>query len=286
MNTSNKSEDPQDAGFTREHRPIPGTAAGAPGRSAQAADLRRFIDCAVVDRQGDKVGTVEAVWEDHTGQPAYLAVRTGWLGLGRIHVVPAYAAEINEYSSTIRVPYEGEVIKQAPSFDSQAEIDDRAEHSIREHFRIPRAAGETPAAGTTRSDEATMKLKSEDVNIGKREVEYGGVRLRKVVRTERVNQPVDLKREEVVVERTPVHGEPERGRDARIAEGEKEIYLPLRREEPVVEKKVRTDEEVRVGKRTETDRREVSETFRKEDVEVESEGGAKTPGRGSKRPDR
>ena len=39
--------------------------------------------------------------------------------------------------------------------------------------------------------------------VGKREVEYGGVRLRKVVKTEVVNQPVELTREEIVIERVP-----------------------------------------------------------------------------------
>ena len=55
---------------------------------------------------------------------------------------------------------------------------------------------------------------------------------------------------------------------------EKEIYIPHRREEAVIEKAVRTTEEIRVGKSRETDPRDVSETIRREDVEIEKPGGA------------
>jgi uncharacterized protein (TIGR02271 family) len=82
-----------------------------------------------------------------------------------------------------------------------------------------------------------------------------------------VNQPIELSREEIVIERTPVHGRDVAACDAKFTN--EEIYIPLRREEPVIEKSTKLKEEIRVGKRTEIDRQEVSETFRKEDVEIE-----------------
>ena len=110
-----------------------------------------------------------------------------------------------------------------------------------------------------------MQLTEEELKIGKRQVESGAVRLRKVVRTETVNQPVELKREDVVIERVPAN-------EARGSSGEafrQEVkVIPLHREEPVVEKESRVREEVRATKRTETERRNISETVRKEDVEV------------------
>ena len=115
-----------------------------------------------------------------------------------------------------------------------------------------------------------MKLSAEELKVGKREVEYGGIRLRKIIRTEVVNQPVELQREEIIVERVPAGGE---ASDAKFEESE--IYIPLRREEPVVEKTVVSKEEVRVGKRKETEQRDVSETLRREEVQIENEGQAK-----------
>lgn len=257
-----------------------GHAAGEKFNPTHSSELGRFIDYTVVDRSGDKVGTVDAVWEDHLGQPYYLAVRTGWLGMGKAHVVPAESAEVNEQSRKIRLPYDADLMKNAPAFDCAADMDDTSHRSIRDYFGLRKATDTrrttTGAVAGNVKDEATMKLKAEEVKIGKREVEYGGIRLRKIVRTETINQPVELKREEIVIERTPAKGEV-LGRDVRFEEGEQEIYIPLRREEAVVEKNVRTTEEVHVGKRTDVDRKEVSETFRREDVEIEKQGSVKAP---------
>jgi uncharacterized protein (TIGR02271 family) len=111
-------------------------------------------------------------------------------------------------------------------------------------------------------------------------VEYGGLRLRKIIRTETVNQPVELKREEVVVERVPG----ERARAEGKAFEQEEIYIPLRREEAVVQKEAVVREQVNVRKRAETERQTVSEQVRKEDVEMDRSGrGTRAAGGTTKR---
>lgn len=114
-----------------------------------------------------------------------------------------------------------------------------------------------------------VPLTEEQVKVGKREVEEGAVRLRKVVKTETVNQPVELKREEVIVERVSKDDPNAVPADA-FKEGE--ISVPLKREEPVVEKTARVTGEVKLRKETHTDTQHVQETVRKEDVKVENEG--------------
>lgn len=228
--------------------------------------------------QGDqKVGTVESVWLDHNDQPAYLAVRTGWLGMGKTYVVPTQNANVSERRRQIRLPYTLGQLKGAPEFDSNAQLQSADEDRIGSHYRnygFQREnwlADQTATKGTARdtalAEEARIKLKEEKLKVGKREVEYGRVRLRKVIRTEVVNQPVELKREEIVVERVPA-GEASATEDF----SEDEIYVPLRREEAVVQKEARVREEVRVGKREQREQETVSETVRSEDVEVEQEG--------------
>jgi uncharacterized protein (TIGR02271 family) len=65
---------------------------------------------------------------------------------------------------------------------------------------------------------------------------------------------------------------------------ENEIYVPLRREEAVVQKEARVREEVRVRKDTRTEQQTVSEQIRKEDVEIQREGEAReVTGRGAGR---
>jgi len=247
----------------------------------------RYIDYTVVDHDDHKVGTVESVWLDTNADPAYLAIRTGWLGMGRTYVVPAQSANVNERQRQIRLPYTLEQIKQAPEFDSTAHLqsadEDRITSYYQQHgFRSEGWLQDRENRGTTqqalsanerdttaRSDEQRrVQLKEEHLNVSKREVEGGGVRLRKIVRTEVVNQPVELKREELVVERVPAS----EGASATDADfSEEEIYVPLRREEIVVSKEARVREEVRVGKREQSETQTVSETVRKEDVEIEKE---------------
>lgn len=272
---------------------LAGKAAAEKFNPTEAGDLRRFIDYTVVDRENDKIGSIDAVWEDHTAQPAYIAVRTGWLGMGKAHVVPARNAEVNEVRKTVRVPFSKDEIKNAPSFDSQDDITEETEFTISSHYGLGRdwnrsSAGDWAApsepqfeegmevsqdlgaprgepTATQGREETRVRLNEEKLKVGKREVESGGVRLRKVVRSETVNVPVDLQREEIEIERTPASGAG--AGDATISEDE--IFIPLRREEAVIEKTVTPREEVRVSKRRETDQRNVREEVRREDVEIE-----------------
>lgn len=173
------------------------------------------------------------------------------------------------------------MVKAAPTFDSADDITDESETRIREYFATP-ISDETfneryvdeprRTAKAKPSDEASMRLKAEELHVGKREVEYGGARLRKIVRTETINQPVELQREDIVVERVPVQGDALRTGTEEFSD--EEIYIPLRREEAVVEKTERATEEIRVGKRHETAREQVQATVRREDVEIEKQGGA------------
>jgi len=106
--------------------------------------------------------------------------------------------------------------------------------------------------------------------VGKRQVEVGSVRLRKIVRTETVNQPVEIQREEIVIERVPASGQPASGK----AFENQDIYIPLRREEPVVQKESRVREEVKVSKKSQTERQNVSQQVRREELDVQNSGSA------------
>jgi uncharacterized protein (TIGR02271 family) len=264
-------------------------------------DLSQYLGYDVVDRNGNNIGTLECLWADHTGEPAFVGVRTGWL-LGKTHVVPASSVEVSEHSRRIRLPYPEDKVKNAPAYDSEAEMTEDKEHEIYRFYGISAGAGASMAsnrAQTTASkpsgtsmtearreargtEEASLRLAEEQLRIGKREVEAGGVRLRKVVRTETVNQPVELRREEIVIERVP-SGQTGAGATQHAFE-EQEVYIPLRREEAVVQKEVRVREEVRARKESQTDTQNVTESVRKEDVDIERTGEARE--RGSDRPPR
>jgi uncharacterized protein (TIGR02271 family) len=242
-------------------------------------DLYRLVDYDVEDRNGNKIGKIEAVWEDESRQPVFLSVRTGWLGMGKRHFVPAHSAEASERSRTVRLPYDEDTVKNAPDFESEAQIDDAAERRIYDYYSAHGIAfPEYGRADWTPSDresestaERTIPLKEEELRVGKRPEEAGGVRIRKVVRTETVDQPVELKREDVVVER--VQGTESKPADSSFSE--EEIYIPLRRERAEVSKEARSAGEVHASKQTRSEQETVSGAIRKEDVEVEEDRSGK-----------
>ncbi|MGR6035568.1 MAG: YsnF/AvaK domain-containing protein [Candidatus Nitrosoglobus sp.] len=111
-------------------------------------------------------------------------------------------------------------------------------------------------------EEKTIPLREEELVVGKRAVEEGSVRLRKVVRSETVEQPVELRHEEIMVEREPGSGE----KVSPESLGEEEYYIPLYHEEAVIQKQAREKERVHVGKRETSDREVVSEKLRREEL--------------------
>src|SRR5512133_113056 len=83
-------------------------------------NLERVAGYDVYDKNEEHIGKVTALWTDHSGQPAFLGVRTFWL-LGKTHVVPAYGGRVHTQEARIRLPYLSEDVKGAPSYDPDAE---------------------------------------------------------------------------------------------------------------------------------------------------------------------
>ena len=132
-----------------------------------------------------------------------------------------------------------------------------------------RTADTTRATTAKAGEDIEVPLTEEEVKVGKRTVDAGQVRLRKIVRTEVVNQPVEIRHEDVVVERvaaSDVHA------GATSDFKEETIDVPLTREEVVVSKDAHVTGAVRLHKTAESETQNVSETVRKEDVEVVRDG--------------
>jgi uncharacterized protein (TIGR02271 family) len=126
----------------------------------------------------------------------------------------------------------------------------------------------TAASARTREGD-TIQVKEEQLHAEKRPVEAGEVRVRKEVHAETKSIEVPVQREEVVIERTPVHGRAATADS--IREGE-EIRIPVREEQVDVSKHAIVSEEVKVGKRVVQDTERVSGQVRKEEVHVEQTG--------------
>jgi len=121
-----------------------------------------------------------------------------------------------------------------------------------------------------------VPLSEEEVNVGKRTVSAGDIKIHKKTTTEQVNVPVELKREDAVIERVPAHEMQEGGTEPFQ---EEHVEVPLSREEPVVEKKTHLTGGVRVRKTEGTEQRTVQENVRREEVDIDESGRTSGNGR-------
>jgi uncharacterized protein (TIGR02271 family) len=128
------------------------------------------------------------------------------------------------------------------------------------------------AHGVGEEEAMRLVLNEEQLAVGKREVETGEVGVRKHVETQHVHENVQLRHEEVEVERRPItDGYSAAGSlDATIGQ-EENIRIPLHAEEAVVEKRVVPTEELVVRKREVVENQPVDATLRREHAEVDRE---------------
>ena len=129
------------------------------------------------------------------------------------------------------------------------------------------SAGTQQGAAAQDSQQREIPVVQEELKVGKREVQRGGVRVYSRVVETPVNESVGLREEHVNVQRRVVD-EP-LGADAAAAFEETSIELRETAEEPVIEKTARVVEQVIVGKDVTQREEKVSDTVRRTEVEVE-----------------
>lgn len=123
---------------------------------------------------------------------------------------------------------------------------------------------------TPTDDGQRLEVVEEQLVVGKREVDRGGVSVRSYVTEKPVHEQIALRKERVDVERRPV----DRAVDAVGADAfqERTIEMTEHSEEAVVGKQARVVEEVVVNKDVDTVTEEIDDTVRRKDVEVEQFG--------------
>jgi uncharacterized protein (TIGR02271 family) len=242
----------------------------------------------LVDRDGGRVGRIDAIYlDDQTGQPEWALVNTGLFGT-KASFVPL--AQATEDHSDVRVPYDKQLVKDAPRVDPDQHLAEAEERQLWRHYGLDydrttrRRATGRDAVGRDSSGpttDAAMTRSEEELRVGTTRRERGRVRLRKYVTTEQVQQAVPVRRERVRVEREPIT---DANLDAatsgpELSEAEHEVIL--REEEPVVEKRTVPRERVRLDKDTVTGEERVAEEVRKERIDVDHED--RTGGRHERR---
>jgi len=248
-------------------------------------DPQALQGCDVYDRQGDKIGSLDDIYQDDdTGAPEFGLIRTGIFGTGS-HFVPLRDASTHQ--DGIQVPFDKDQVRNAPGVEADDHLDQSEERALYEYYGVGyserRSDSGLPdgqdvvSAGTAGRDTSgpttddAMTRSEEELHVGKERRETGRVRLRKYVVTENVTKTVPVQREEVRVEREPItDGNVDRAMSGPdISEEEHEVVLT--EEQPVVEKRTVPKERVRLEKDTVTDEETVTEDVRKE--RIDTDGG-------------
>lgn len=127
----------------------------------------------------------------------------------------------------------------------------------------------TQGAYQQNQNEMRVPVVEEQLNVGKQATQYGEAQIRKTVSEEQQTVPVELRREEVNIEEHDIPDRPLRPDEANAAFREGTMRVPLRAEEAVVNKQAVVTGEVAINKNVETEQRQVSDTVRKEHVDVD-----------------
>jgi uncharacterized protein (TIGR02271 family) len=237
-------------------------------------------------RDDEKLGTIEEIYVDaRTGEPEWALVTTGMFGTKQSFVPLRDASPAGD---RVTVPFDKSTVKGSPKIDPDGQLSESEEADLYRHYGLeyselgsgnglPDAdsqepAGETGGPGRDVSGSNTdsaMTRSEEELRVGTAERESGRVRLRKYVVEDEVTQTVPVRREEVRVEREPITDAnvDDAASGPEISSEEHEVVL--REEEVVAEKRVVPKERVRLDKDVQTEERDVSETLRKEQIDVD-----------------
>ena len=135
-----------------------------------------------------------------------------------------------------------------------------------------------PVQPARAAEEIAVPVAEERLHVAKQQAELGQILVRKRVVQEQVSVPVELMREEVHVQQRDVAERPAQAGDQLFQEGT--IRVPVRGEEAIIQKEAVVTGEVVIDKERVVEQQQISDTVRKEQVEVEERTvSADTPAR-------
>jgi hypothetical protein len=111
----------------------------------------------MIDRDGDKIGKIDDVYEaEQGGQAEWALVNTGLFGTKKTFVPLHNAQPVGE---DIRVPLEKGRVKDAPSIEPDGELSESEERQLFEHYGVAYASDGDVSGPTT--DDAMIRSEEE-----------------------------------------------------------------------------------------------------------------------------
>lgn len=265
---------------------------------------------AVVDRNGNKVGSIGQLYvDDRNESPAWATVKTGMFG-SKENFFPVSMAHVHGEEIVIDIP--ADEVKNAPKVDADEHLSYDEEQELYQYYQqkwsddnnatddsttadnqqdttanadsdmqnsdYAEAGIADDTASNDTADNATdnaMTRSEERLNVSKERQEVGKVRLKKYIVHDHVQTTVPVEREEIRLEREPITDE---NRDAamngpRLNPSEHEVTLHA--EKPVVEKETVPVERVRLNKETIQDEEKVERSVKKEQIGLQGDDDKK-----------
>ena len=152
-------------------------------------------------------------------------------------------------------------------------LDDCGAVDVDQRVESWKASGYAPVVGASalsagNTDDEVLNVMQEDLEIGKRTVQKGGVRIHRSIVETPVEEQVTLRDERAVIARNKVD-RPATEAEMQSAFADKDIEIRETTEEPVVSKRARVIEEVSIGKKVSERTETIRDTVRKTDVDIE-----------------
>jgi hypothetical protein len=105
-----------------------------------AENIRDWRGANVVDPEGSKIGSLESVYVDTTtDEPFFAAVTTGIIGRHKLTFVPLTGATVAP--DHVRVTVSKDLVKDAPSIDTDGELTAEHEPEVFSHYSLPYTPG-------------------------------------------------------------------------------------------------------------------------------------------------
>jgi uncharacterized protein (TIGR02271 family) len=250
--------------------------------------LRNVVGATAYDRDGDKIGKVGQVYyDDATDRPTWVTVNTGFFGTHE-SFVPVSGAELS--GDRVTVAYDKATVKDAPKIAEDGHLSPQEEQQLYRYYGVDYGAGQAAgqvagrntaddAAGTVGRDTSgpttdnAMTRSEEQLRVGTETQAAGKARLRKHVVTEHQRVSVPVSHEELTLEREPITDANRGAANDGPAISEEEHEVTLHAERPVVDTEAVPVERVRLGKQTVTEQETVGGQVRKEEIELDTDGG-------------
>lgn len=239
----------------------------------------------------EKVGSIYDALVDETGRFRYLVIDTGFWIFGKKVLVPIGRVRMDYDRHRVYVTgLSKEQAENLPEYNDNMTVDYDYEERVRTAYR-PTVAGTTAAAAPSTYNRDTynydhdrslydldernhqkIKLYEERLLANKERHKTGEVAVGKHIETETASVSVPVEKERVIIERTtPTDSREVPPGTADFREGEvarMEIY----EETADVQKKAFVREEVNIRKEVERDTVEATETLRREELDIDTEG--------------